>query len=216
MTGMASWVTTGDDIRRLVSVLEAAIAAAGERAQADAAMLASLQGLLDQANNRADKAEASADTILEAFSRASSDIQAQLEQARTDVQAADRRADQAEARANVIRTALEQVCTEAEARLEQIQQLRADVQATDQRADRAEAGRTAERSRADALADQVHVLQARGEASEHARASAEQARAEASVSLLALSEQLQAFEAEAPGRRSRGFLARCLAAVKGE
>jgi hypothetical protein len=133
------------DVTRLVAALEAAIAASGERAQTDAAMLATLQNLLDQANSRADKAEASADTILDAFSRASSDIQAQLEQARTDVQAADQRA----------------------------------------------------------------------EASEQARATAERAHAEAAVSVVALSEQLEAFEAEAAARQARGVLARLRAAWRG-
>ncbi len=91
------------------------------------------------------------------------------------------------------------------------------------RAERAEAGRDAERARADALADRMHVLQAElvaaetaaGQARTDAQA-AERAHAEASVSLLALSEQLDAYEVEATARRGRGVLARLRAAWRGE
>ncbi len=51
------------DMSRAISAFEAAIAASGERAQADAAMLATLQVLLDEAKSRCDRAEARADAL---------------------------------------------------------------------------------------------------------------------------------------------------------
>jgi hypothetical protein len=116
------------------------------------------------------------------------------------------------------------------AELALVRSLEAAVAALRERAEQAErlavtaeAGRDAERTRADALADRVHVLQAElatartnAQASDQARIAAEHAHAEASVALVALSEYLEAFEAEAAARRSRTLLARLLAVWKGE
>jgi len=93
----------------------------------------------------------------------------------------------------------------------------------EQRMEAAETGRDAERTRADALADRMNALQAElvaveaaaGQARTDAQA-AERAYAEASVSLVALSEHLEAFEVEAAVRRSRNLLARLRAALRGE
>jgi hypothetical protein len=99
------------------------------------------------------------------------------------------------------------------------------VQLCERRPERAMAGRDAERTRADALADRARVLHAElatartnAQASDQARIAAEHAHAEASVavSLVALSEHLEAFEAEAAARRPRTLLARLVAAWKGE
>ena len=65
-----------------------------------------------------------------------------------------------------------------------------------------------------------HEMCARAEAlhttNDVLQAERDQARAEASVSLLALSEQLDAHEAEAAARRSAGILARIRAALRRE
>jgi hypothetical protein len=66
------------------------------------------------------------------------------------------------------------------------------------------------------LTAQVKAAQDRAEASEQARAAAERAHAEAAVSVVALSEQLEALEADATARRSLGRLARLRAAWRGE
>jgi hypothetical protein len=93
-----------------------------------------------------------------------------------------------------------------------VAELRERAEQAEQRAVTAEAGRAAERTRADALADQAHVLQAElatartnARVSDQARIAAEHAHAEASVSLVALSEQLEAFEVRPPGARSAAW-----------
>jgi hypothetical protein len=75
------------DVPRLVSVLEAAIAAADARTQADAAIIANLQRQLEQANNRAYQAEQAADLLQAAFDQSCCEMQAQLEQHRTETEA---------------------------------------------------------------------------------------------------------------------------------
>jgi hypothetical protein len=104
-----------------------------------------------------------------------------------------------------------------------VAELRERAEQAEQRAVTAEAGRAAERTRADALADQAHVLQAElataranAQVSDQARIAAEHAHAEASVSLVALSEQLEAFEADEVARCSLGRLARLRRAWRGE
>jgi hypothetical protein len=86
----------------------------------------------------------------------------------------------------------------------------------EQRMETAEAGRDAERTRADALQAELAMARTNAQASDQARIAAEHAHAEASVSLVALSEQLETFEAEAAAQRSRTLLVRLLAAWKGE
>ena len=154
------------------------------------------------------------------------------------LKATSARADRAEerARANALRTKIDELnaaLAEERQRVDrlnkQVEALSAEVvraekqaEAVVGRAERAEAGRDAERARADALADRMHLLQAElvaaetaaGQARTDAQA-AERAHAEASVSLLALSEQLDAYEVEAAAHRGRGLLARLWDVLRG-
>ena len=77
------------------------------------------------------------------------------------------------------------------------------------RADRAEAGRDAERSRADVLADEVHVMQAKLATAEAAVDQAQAAARDARDS----AETLRRADAE---RRGRGLVARIRLALRGE
>jgi uncharacterized coiled-coil protein SlyX len=154
------------------------------------------------------------------------------------LKATSTRADRAEerARANALRTKIDELnaaLAEERQRVDrlnkQVEALSAEVVRAEKqagavvgRAERAEAGRDAERARADALADRMHLLQAglvaaetaAGQARTDAQA-AERAHAEASVSLLALSEQLDAYEVEA-AHRGRGLLARLWDVLRGD
>jgi hypothetical protein len=125
-----------------------AITAAGARAQADAATIARLEKLLEQASSRAYQAEQDRHQAEAHADRA----EQRAEGADLAWEAENKRADQAEQARDLLQAAFDQARTDAQARLTQLEQLRA-------RADQAEAGRDGERTRADDLADRVHVLQ---------------------------------------------------------
>jgi chromosome segregation ATPase len=103
------------DVPRLVSVLEAAIAAADARAQADAAIIANLQRQLEQVNNRAYQAE---------HDRHQAEAHADRAEQRTEGadlarEAENRRADQAEQATDLLQAAFDQSRREMQAQLEQ-------------------------------------------------------------------------------------------------
>jgi hypothetical protein len=188
------------DVTHLVGALEAAITATGERAQADAATIATLQASLASERGRADAAEA-ARGATDADRRAAIALADQTVALLTDAVARAERAehdrDAERARADELRDRA-QAATEAERRAEQ-----------------AEQGREAARKRAYELANRLLVVQA---AADRTEAEAGELRRQAEAAQIgqaeaeADAEELRQAEA---ARKGRGVLARLRAAWRG-
>jgi hypothetical protein len=166
--------------------LEAAIAASGERAAADAATIAALQACLASERARAEAAEDRTADLRERVDAA----QAEAERARAAAQAAQDRAESAE-RVDTARQ-VHGLMT----RLARAEAAEARADAAEGRAHRAEHGRDAERALGDVLRNRIEGLKAQVATAE---ADAETARASAQEGAQT-ADALRKAEAELQGR----------------
>jgi hypothetical protein len=127
-------------VNRLISVLEAAIATAGERAAADAGTIATLQAYLASERARGDALADQVHALAVAESAADmAHAEAEEAQVRAEVAEAGREAEEARAdgladRVRVLQSAFDGLQTEAE-------QIRTDAQTAEQRAEQADQAR---------------------------------------------------------------------------